>query len=109
MAPRTAKRTRPSLTSLLRLRSQIRAVLASLNHAQARTSDVHERARLVQAEEEVGKRLERLERALESIKHLHELRRRYEARMALLDQKSEHLIGRQFRAGQRWLRRWENL
>ncbi len=109
MASRAAKRIRHSFTGLLRIRVQIRTVIASLNHAQAKTTDIHQNARLIRAKAEVGKRLELLERAIQRIKRLHEVRRRYETRIALLDQKSERLVGRQFRAGQRWLRHWENL
>lgn len=84
---------RPSFTGLLRIRVQIRTVIASLNHAQAKTIDVHENARLIRAKAEVGKRLELLEWAIQRIKRLHEARRRYETRIALLDQKSERLVG----------------
>ena len=109
MAKKSAKRPRPSFTGLLRIRSQIRTILRSLSHAQAKTSDVHENTRLIRARVEIEKRLERLEWAVTGIKGLHEQRQRYEGRIALLDQKTDRLLGRQFRAGQRWLRRWETL
>ena len=97
------------MTGLLRIRSQIRTILTSLNHAQAKTTDVVENARLIRAKVEVEKRLRLLNRAVESAKHLAETRRRYEKRIVQLDEKSERLVGRQFRAGRRWLRHWESL
>ena len=109
MAPRAAKRIRPSFAGLLRIRSKIRTVLASLGHAQAKTADVFENARLNRAKAEVGKQLMLFERTIDAIKRLQETKRRYEARIAAVDQKSERLLGRRFRGGQRWLRRWETL
>jgi hypothetical protein len=84
-------------------------ILRALRDAHVKARDVGERARIAAAMVEVGKRVERLGAALDSVVTMRARQESYEARIARLGDRIEKLVGRSYRGSGRWLRRWKNL
>lgn len=105
----TRKRNRkelPSIKGLIKLSRELGAVARSLKEASRRPLDPIGRRRIEETRAEVGRRVQRLRTAVDTINKLKAKRASYEQRIQKTDRRIDTLLGRQFRGNQAWLRRW---
>jgi len=106
---RMAKRKAPSLSGPRTLRSEMLRILRALRDAHAKSREIGERVRIERAMLEVRKRAEKLAAALDRAAALRARQEGYQARIARVGEQIEKLVGRNYRGGDRWLRRWKRL
>lgn len=105
----TRRRERPSISGLKRIHSDMVGILRALGEASARAAHTEEKRKISLAKADLDTRLARVGNALARAKLLREKRAAYRARIAATEQKIKDIVGRQCRAGERWLRKWKRL
>ena len=101
------KRQWPSYASLLQMRKAMHSILEVLQEAYRKSRDVSERAAILFQTEQVKKRIELMERTIESVNRLRKRKQRVEDTLAAIEARLKKSIARQCNAAGRWLRRWE--
>lgn len=106
---RRKKKKRPSIAGLVDIRRRMKDEIDYLEQARKRSTSVVEKQQINTAIATIKGKMHQITNTLASIDGFRQKRKKYESRIAVLEKKIETRVGRQFRAGERWLRRWERL